>query len=137
MPFTLRSGKALAADRHEIAVHFRACERVAFSSESSEAPNVLRLRVDPDEIVIGLRLSVDGDPDDVSSRELVHRFPEAPLSAYALLLRAALAGESDFSVRDDEAVEAWRVIEPFLEAWVEDRVPMREYPAGSSGPTSG
>jgi glucose-6-phosphate 1-dehydrogenase len=135
VPFTLRSGKALAADRHEIAVHFRSCEHVAFSSESSDAANVLRLRVDPDELTIGLRLSVGDDPDDVSSRELVHRFPEAPLGAYAMILRAALTGESDFSVRDDEAVESWRVVEPFLEAWVEDRVPMREYPAGSSGPT--
>jgi glucose-6-phosphate 1-dehydrogenase len=116
-------------------VHFRSCEHVAFSSESSDAANVLRLRVDPDELTIGLRLSVGDDPDDVSSRELVHRFPEAPLGAYAMILRAALTGESDFSVRDDEAVESWRVVEPFLEAWVEDRVPMREYPAGSSGPT--
>ena len=136
MPLTLRSGKALAVDRHEIAVHFRACEHVAFSSESSGAANVLHLRVDPDEIAIGLRLSVDGDPDDVESRELVHRFPEAPLGPYALLLRAALVGESDYSVRDDEAVESWRVIEPFLDAWVEDRVPMLEYLSGSCGPTA-
>jgi glucose-6-phosphate 1-dehydrogenase len=134
VPFTLRSGKALAADRHEVAIHFRPCEHVTFSAESSGAPNVLRLRVEPDELAICLRLSVGGGPDEVTNRELVHRFPDAPLGPYALLLRAALAGETEYSVRDDEAVESWRVVEPFLEAWADGKVPMSEYPAGSSGP---
>jgi glucose-6-phosphate 1-dehydrogenase len=134
VPFTLRSGKALATDRHEIALHFRPCEHVTFSSDSSSETNVLRLRVDPDQLAICLRLSVGGGPDEVTSRELVHEFPEAPLGPYALLLREALVGDTGYSVRDDEAVESWRVIEPFLEAWAEDRVPMLEYPAGSSGP---
>jgi glucose-6-phosphate 1-dehydrogenase len=134
VPFTLRSGKALATDRHEVAIHFRPCEHLTFSSDSSGEANVLRLRVDPDQLAICLRLSVGGGPDEVSSRELVHGFPEAPLGPYALLLREALIGDAGYSVRDDEAVESWRVIEPFLEAWAEDRVPLLEYPAGSSGP---
>jgi glucose-6-phosphate 1-dehydrogenase len=134
VPFTLRSGKALATDRHEIAIHFHPCEHVAFSAESSSEANVLRLQVDPDRLAIGLRLSIGGGPEDVTSRELVHEFPEAPLGPYALLLREALIGETGYSVRDDEAVESWRVIEPFLEAWADDRVPMLEYPAGSAGP---
>jgi glucose-6-phosphate 1-dehydrogenase len=134
VPFTLRSGKALANDCHEIAIHFHPCGHVAFSPESSDEPNVLRLRVDPDQLAIRLRLSVGGGPDEVTSRELVHGFPEAPLGPYALLLREALIGDAGYSVRDDEAVESWRVIEPFLEAWARDQVPMLEYPAGSSGP---
>ncbi|HSM66520.1 MAG TPA: glucose-6-phosphate dehydrogenase [Ilumatobacteraceae bacterium] len=136
VPFTLRSGKALAHDCHEIAIHFRRCEHIAFSPDSSGEPNVLRLRVDPDQLAICLRLSVGGGPDEVASRELVHGFPEAPLGPYALLLREALIGDVGYSVRDDEAVESWRVIEPFLEAWAENRVPMLEYPAGSPGPAT-
>jgi glucose-6-phosphate 1-dehydrogenase len=134
VPFTLRSGKALQADCHEIAIRFRPCEHVAFSSDSSAEPNVLRLRVDPDQLAICLRLSVEGGPDEVTSRELVHGFPEAPLGPYALLMREALIGDAGYSVRDDEAVELWHVIEPFLEAWADDRIPLLEYPAGSSGP---
>ena len=124
----------ITLDCHEIAIHFRQCEHVAFSPDSSGEPHVLRLRVDPDQLAICLRLSVGGGPDEVTSRELVHWFPEAPLGPYALLLREALIGDAGYSVRDDEAVESWRVIEPFLEVWAEDRVPMLEYPAGSSGP---
>ncbi len=135
VPFTLRSGKALAADCHEIAIHFRQCEHDAFSPDSSGEANVLRLRVEPDQLAICLRLSVGGGPDEVTSRELVHGFPEAPLGAYALLLREALIGDSGYSVRDDEAVESWRVIEPFLEAWAADHVPLLEYSAGSPSPS--
>jgi glucose-6-phosphate 1-dehydrogenase len=136
VPFTLRSGKALEADRHEIALHFRPSEHAGFFPETSDEANVLRLRVGPDELAVCLRLSVEGGPDEVTNRELVHGFPDAPLGPYALLLREALKGEADYSVRDDEAVESWRVIEPFLEAWADDRVPMLEYPAGSPGPSS-
>jgi glucose-6-phosphate 1-dehydrogenase len=138
VPFTLRSGKALAENRHEVAIHFNECERVPFSSDEADGstapPNVVRLSVDPDRLSIDLRLSVRGGPDEVSSRELVHDLPAAPLGPYALLIREALIGEVGYSVRDDEAVAAWRVIDPFLEAWAGNDVPLEEYPAGSSGP---
>jgi glucose-6-phosphate 1-dehydrogenase len=29
-------------------------------------------------------------------------------------------------------VECWRIVEPVLSAWRDDRVPLREYPAGSA-----
>jgi glucose-6-phosphate 1-dehydrogenase len=32
------------------------------------------------------------------------------------------------------AVECWRIVEPVLEAWRNDEVPLEEYQAGSSGP---
>jgi glucose-6-phosphate 1-dehydrogenase len=138
VPFTLRSGKALAENRHEVAIHFNECEHVPFASNQSDtsgpSPNVVRLIVDPDRLAIDLRLSVRGGADEVSSRELVHDLPAAPLGPYALLIREVLGGEVGYSVRDDEAVAAWRVIDPFLEAWARDEVPMEEYPAGSSGP---
>jgi glucose-6-phosphate 1-dehydrogenase len=138
VPFTLRSGKALAKNRHEVAIHFSECERVPFSSdeasESTPSPNVVRLSVDPDRLSLDLRLSVRGGPEEVSNRQLVHDLPAAPLGPYALLLREALGGEVAYSVRDDEAVAAWRVIDPFLEAWANDDVPLQEYPAGSPGP---
>lgn len=134
VPFTLRSGKALANNRHEVAIHFHPCDHVEFSDHASTAENVLRLTVDPDRIALDLRLSVSGGPDELAARELVHDLPGAPLGPYALLLREALVGEVGFSVRDDEAVAAWKVIEPFLAAWEGDEVPLREYPAGSSGP---
>ncbi len=34
----------------------------------------------------------------------------------------------------DEAEQAWRILTPVIEAWAQGRVPLLEYPAGSSGP---
>ena len=34
------------------------------------------------------------------------------------------------SIRDDEAEELWRIVEPVLKAWAEDEVPLEEYPGG-------
>ncbi|HXU06773.1 MAG TPA: hypothetical protein VN903_37725, partial [Polyangia bacterium] len=56
------------------------------------------------------------------------------LSPYARVLLNILEGDSSLSIRGDEAEEAWRIVEPILEAWAGDRVPLEEYPAGSSGP---
>jgi glucose-6-phosphate 1-dehydrogenase len=32
------------------------------------------------------------------------------------------------------AVDCWRIIDPVLEAWRRDQVPLQEYAAGSTGP---
>ena len=50
------------------------------------------------------------------------------------MLAGVFAGDPTLSVRGDQAVQAWRVVEPVLGAWREDRVPLQEYPAGSDGP---
>jgi glucose-6-phosphate 1-dehydrogenase len=45
-----------------------------------------------------------------------------------------LDGDPTLSVRGDTAEECWRIVEPVLDAWRADAVPLREYPAGSTGP---
>ena len=46
----------------------------------------------------------------------------------------AFEGNPTFSIRGDEAEEAWRVIEPIRDAWRAGDVPMQTYASGSSGP---
>ena len=45
-----------------------------------------------------------------------------------------LDGDPTLSVRGDTAEECWRIVEPVLDAWRADEVPLEEYPAGSAGP---
>jgi glucose-6-phosphate 1-dehydrogenase len=45
-----------------------------------------------------------------------------------------LKGDSTLSVRGDEAEEAWRIVEPVLEAWKAREVELLEYERGSTGP---
>jgi glucose-6-phosphate 1-dehydrogenase len=57
------------------------------------------------------------------------------LPAYGQVLAGVLAGDPTLSVRDDQAVETWRIVEPVLRAWRDNAVPLEDYEAGSDGPT--
>jgi glucose-6-phosphate 1-dehydrogenase len=109
--FRLRAGKALAHKRKGVVVHFR----------------------DGDELWIG----IDG-PEDIALRLAPLTLSSEPyrseLPAYAEVLLDLLGGGSSLSVRDDEVEEAWRIVDPVVAAWHDDRVPMRDYAAGSNGP---
>jgi glucose-6-phosphate 1-dehydrogenase len=129
--FVLRAGKALAAQRREVVVHFRPLPKPPFAAAPA---NALRIGIDgPDDLVLRLAGSsaVGGESAPV---ELSGMPPDSRLPAYGRVLREILAGESRLSVRGDEAEEAWRVVSPVLEAWKEGKVPLQGYPAGSSGP---
>jgi glucose-6-phosphate 1-dehydrogenase len=56
------------------------------------------------------------------------------LSAYGHLLLDALEGNPSLFVHAEEAEESWRIVEPIIDAWEKDEVPLLEYPAGSYGP---
>lgn len=121
VPFILRSGKALGDGRHEIVVHFRPVDR-----EPEGPPNRLRLDLDSNELSIRLVGSI--------ASELATRLPGADPSAYAAVLVALFESDHAPFVRADEAEEAWRIVQPVIDAWADDRVPLLEYPAGSDGP---
>ncbi len=133
VPFLLRSGKALARDRREIAVHFRPVPHLAFE-ENAAVPNVLRLELDPERIA--LHLNATGPGDRFELREVVLDSPvDTPaMPAYSRLLLDALHGDCTLAIRGDEAEEAWRIVEPITDAWQAGRSPLLEYPAGSAGP---
>jgi glucose-6-phosphate 1-dehydrogenase len=134
VPFTLRSGKALKNDRREIAIHFKSVPHLAFEHDASPRPNVLRLQLNPDRVSLGVNINGPGDPFTVERVELdVTLAPQTP-PAYGRLLLDVLRGDPALFVRDDEAEEMWRIIEPILAGWAERRVPLLEYPAGSDGP---
>jgi glucose-6-phosphate 1-dehydrogenase len=139
VPFTLRSGKALRRDRHEIVVRFRPAAGHASLTGEAAPGNVLRFGVKPDsvglDLVIG-ELEVGEGPGDLETRpaSLVESADDSPLGAYSVLLRDVVTGASTRSVRSDEVEESWQVLQPFLDAWGADEVPLEEYPAGSDGP---
>lgn len=134
VPFTLRSGKALAEDRREIVVTFRPVPHLTFGPDQPGRPNTLRLSLDPDHISLDVNLNAAGDPFDLEPAALTADFPPQDLPAYAQLLAAVLAGDPTLSIRGDEAEESWRIVEPVLQTWVTGSVPLRNYPAGTTGP---
>ncbi len=137
VPFVLRSGKALGADVRQIVVTFKPVPHLAFGQSGHPAANVLRLELGPDRLSIGLAMNNDGELFDLTAVELDAELSPPDLPAYANVLVHAFDGNPTFSIRDDEAEEAWRVVEPIRAAWKAGEVPMLEYPAGSSGPDRG
>ena len=133
-PFTIRSGKALARDRAEVAVHFRPVPDLVLEG-FSVTDNVLRIGL----IEPTVQLSVNNLGADHRLVEESFALDAGPpgRAAYANLLMAMLHGRQMVAIRADETEEMWRIVEPVLAAWARDDVPLLEYPAGSYGPTAG
>ncbi|MFB7476989.1 glucose-6-phosphate dehydrogenase [Kitasatospora sp. NPDC056184] len=131
--FRLRSGKALGADRKEVAVRFRPVPHLPFGQGGGARPNVLRFALEPEGLALDLT-GVGSRAQELAPLSLTARMDPAELPAYGRLLLDVLTGDPALSIRGDEAEEAWRVLEPVLAAWERDLVPLEEYPAGSEGP---
>jgi len=136
VPFILRSGKALARDRFEIAVYFREVPYLAFETKTCPPPNVLRMQLNPDRIGITVNLNGPGEPFDLEEFELKTELVKQEIPAYGHLLLEALEGEPTLFIRDDEVEELWRIMDPIVMAWKKGRVKLKTYPAGSSGPST-
>ena len=135
VPFVLRTGKALASNRGEIAVHFKPVPHLPFQRATDPRPNVLRLQLGPDRITLNMNVNGPYDPFDLEQIELRADFaPQDFFSAYERLFLDLLEGNTTLFIRADEAEESWRVVQPILEGWENGLVPLLEYPAGSHGP---
>ncbi|WP_042404851.1 glucose-6-phosphate dehydrogenase [Streptacidiphilus carbonis] len=131
--FRLRSGKALGADRKEVAVRFRPVPHLPFSDDQEALPNLLRFGLEPETLT--LHLTGTGSHTHALAPLTLAALMEPPeLPAYGRLLLDVLTGNPTLSIRGDEAEEAWRILAPVMSAWSQDLVPLQEYPAGSDGP---
>lgn len=134
VPFTLRSGKAMAAEACEVVVTFEDVPHRAFATHDGCAPNQLRVGLRPPEVQVGLNVNAEGELFGLTGVSLAARLPEPRLSAYAGLLRDVLAGDTTLSVSGPEAEEGWRIVEPVRVGWDADVAPLRDHEAGTPLP---
>ena len=64
------------------------------------------------------------------------RFGSERVGAYERLLLDVIEGRLNLFVRSDEQEEAWRWVEPILNAWRQDSQGPRPYAAGTWGPSA-
>jgi glucose-6-phosphate 1-dehydrogenase len=138
VPFYLRTGKRLAARDAHIVVNFRPVPHPIFAGTSGA--NKLVIKLQPED---GLELHLlaakgTGNNELLSPVKLDLDFDKAFLAnrvgAYERLLLDAIAGRLNLFVRSDEQEEAWRWVEPILDAWRKDAAGLKTYAAGSWGP---
>jgi glucose-6-phosphate 1-dehydrogenase len=141
-PFYLRTGKRLQKRATEIAIHFKQVPLSLFDwkNMAGEAPNVLILRVQPDEginLTIGAKLP--GPVNQIAPVEMEFCYEDSfgsdPPEAYERLLVDCIQGDQTLFTRTDEVIEQWRFVEGIRQAW--DSNPAKELPkyeAGTWGP---
>jgi glucose-6-phosphate 1-dehydrogenase len=141
VPFYVRAGKRLARRVTEIAVTFREVPHTLFQTpDGATTPNVLSLRIQPDE-GIALRFISKEPGQQTVLRDVAMDFRYGATfgsntpEAYERLLLDAMRGEATLFTRRDEVEEQWQYIDRVLKTWTApDAPPPRTYPAGTWGP---
>ncbi len=136
VPFTLRSGKALATARKEIVVTFKDVPHLPSGFTGRPGPAALRISLSPDDISLDLNINGQGDPFTIDRVVLSTEFAAGALPPYGEVLSGLLGDDPTLSVRADEIEECWRIVEPVLAAWRKDAVPLQSYRAGTGGPAT-
>ncbi len=141
VPFYLRTGKALAVRRTEIAIRFRPVPLVLFRDTPVDrmSPNVLVIGIQPEEgIELHFQAKRPGPAMTLSQVGLSFRygdwFDTEPNTGYETLLYDCLCGDQTLFQRADNIEAGWRAVQPFLDAWKHAPDEIYDYPAGSFGP---
>lgn len=134
VPFTLRSGKALGERRREVVIRFKPVPHLPAGFHGSADGSVLRIFLAPDKMALELNINGPGDPFGLERASLEAEFGPGELLAYGEVISGILDDDPSLSVRGDAAEECWRIVQPAIDAWRADDVPLDEYAAGSGGP---
>ena len=142
VPFYLRTGKNMPGKVTEIAIQFQGVPHLLFAKTSVEEhePNVLKLRIQPDE-GISLTFGAKVPAHEVNVRtvdmefDYENDFGSGTPEAYERLLQDCMLGDATLFTRADEIEEAWEIVGPVLDYWSGGGRP-GTYAQGSWGPPS-
>ncbi|GIO12334.1 glucose-6-phosphate 1-dehydrogenase [Cohnella xylanilytica] len=137
VPFYIRTGKRMKEKSTRIVVEFKEpVKQAATGKENGIAPNLLVIEIGPDES-IKLRLNTkEAGPNGGFKPVQVELFesPKDSPEAYENLIGDALNGNATFFAHWDEVELSWQWVQPVLDAFAENLVPLHKYEAGSYGP---
>lgn len=140
VPFYLRTGKRMPKQMSLIAIRFRYPPQQLFRETPLEtiAPNWILLSIQPSESmhmeIHVKRPGLEMDTRVISLNASYRKTNEMPLDAYENLLLDVIEGDRSLFIRFDEVEWAWRVVDPILKYWAQEREFIHTYPAGDWGP---
>ncbi|MDO9436194.1 glucose-6-phosphate dehydrogenase [Hydrogenophaga sp.] len=147
VPFYIRTGKRLAERDAHIEVNFRPAPHAIFKSPQGTG-NRLVINLQPKD-GLALHLLAQGQENRLDRRvasqtlapvqldlDFDKRFGIERVGAYERLLLDVIDGRLNLFVRSDEQEEAWRWVEPILDAWQHAADGPRPYAAGTWGPSA-
>ncbi len=140
VPFYIRTGKYLPVRITEIGIHFKPVPNVLFNSAGQMQPNMLALRIQPNEgIALQFQVKEPGPAMKIEPYKMRFAYAESFDSrspeAYERLILDAALGDTTLFIRNDEVEAAWRFLDPVLRGCLgQNRDTLAGYPAGSWGP---
>ncbi|MES4785636.1 MAG: glucose-6-phosphate dehydrogenase, partial [Nitrospiraceae bacterium] len=140
--FYLRTGKAMPKRASEVAVQFKDIPQILFNAnpKSPQAPNVLTLRIQPEEsFALRVISKVPGTKAKTYPVEMSFKYSDAfgasSPEAYERLLLDVMIGDASLFMRRDAVEASWAWIQTILDGWKMEGVRwLPEYPAGTWGP---
>ncbi|SRR5579875_375983 len=144
VPFYLRTGKHLTRRSTEIAIRFHQAPHTLFRGTRVERmnPNWMILRIQPDEgIALEFAAKRPGPTVKLStvSMDFCYKdyFRMAPNTGYETLIYDCMIGDATLFQRADNIESGWRVVQPILDVWANNRPEdFPNYAAGGSGPAA-
>jgi glucose-6-phosphate 1-dehydrogenase len=141
VPFYVRTGKHLAQKCTEVAICFKQAPYAAFQDTPVTAlrPNWLVLRIAPDEgVSLQFEVKRRGQSVELSAVKMDFHyddwFEREPNVGYETLLHDVMIGNQTLFMRADMVEQAWRIVQPVLDAWAAHPGDFPNYAAGSDGP---
>ena len=139
VPFYLRTGKRMPKQMSTIAIRFRHPPQQLFRETPVEniEPNWVLLSIQPSESMhMEIHAKQPGlgmDTRVIQMNASYRKAHEAPLDAYEALLLDVIEGDRTLFIRFDEVEWSWRVVDPILKYWAQERDFIHTYPAGTWG----
>ena len=141
VPFFIRTGKHMSRRVTEIAIRFKQAPYAAFQDTPVDSlrPNWLVLNIAPDEgISLQFEVKRRGPLVDLAPVRMDFRyddwFAKEANVGYETLLYDVMTGDQTLFMRADMVEEAWRVVQPVLDAWGAEKADFPNYDSGSDGP---
>jgi glucose-6-phosphate 1-dehydrogenase len=140
VPFYLRTGKRLKEQMSMIALRLRHPPQQLFRETPLETlePNWIVLSIQPNE---SMHMELHAKQPGLGMNTHVIRLnasyrgaDDHPLEAYEALLLDVIEGDHTLFIRFDEVEWAWRVVDPILKYWAQERDFIHTYAAGNWGP---
>ena len=133
VPFYIRTGKRLKEKATRIVVEFGAP-----GEQPGSGSDLLVIEIGPNERVT-MRRGANNSGEEAGFApipvELDIQGDNSP-EAYENLIGDALAGDPTFFAHWDEVELSWQWVQPILDAFAENRVPLHRYEAGGFGPAA-
>ncbi len=142
VPFFVRTGKCLPLKVTEVVITFKNPPQAIFSQFDNYAmrcDNQLIIRIQPDEgMALEFGMKVPGEGFRVKNVDMDFFYRDLTSNdvpdAYTRLLLDCMKGDPTLYARGDSVEAAWEFVDPILEAWKANEVPLYSYPAGTWGP---